>query len=677
MSENLKTLIFAGVALAAALAGWLTRPAPVKLAPSELAGMTDLFPNLKDPRKVKALEIVEYDEQTAQPRVFEVKQVKGVWSIPSHRNYPADANRQMADAAAAVLDLKRLGQAVPGSSGRYTRDDHEKYGVIDPAGEDLEAGATGVGKRVVLKDAQGKELAKFIIGKSDPEKPDIRFLRIPGQDVVYKVEIDTHPLSTKFEDWIEKDLLKLNAFDIKRITVSDYSVDRLSGQVDLRSSFTVEYKDTKWSLKELLVHSDQPGPGAQQVDPNAPPSLDLVFRAISRPRSLAADEELDTAKLSDMRMALDDLKIVDVHRKPESLAEAIRAGKGMRVSRLGTEAQSLGARGFSLAPLTFGNLQWTELISSEGEVRVGMNDGVEYLLRFGAVAGREQQDEQDSAADSKKKKKKSASGADADDDESTSGGLTRFLMVVAQYNPDLIPPPELPALPEEDKPQDESGSDQDNADKNEADAQPDDQPDAGKESDADGKKPDADKKAKKKSEGKRKSKKESERERIQKERERLQKEYDDKVKKAQDRVAELNRRFADWYYVINENTYHKIHLTYQDIIKKKTQPAAGNGQDGAADQADEDKMPASEGDASQDGQDETPDGQDDQPGQPDDQPAQPDHQPGEANGEADQPDGAVDPDGPSAPADSEDADGSNEDEQDSAGEAPDDAGASP
>lgn len=624
MTENVKTLIFAGLALAAALAGWLTRPAPIKVAPSELAGMAELFPNLKDPRKVKALEIVEYDEQTAQQRVFEVKQVKGIWSIPSHRNYPADANRQMADAAAAVLDLKRLGPAVPVSGGRYTREDHERYGVLDPASEDLEAGATGVGKRVTLKDAQGKELAKFIIGKSDPEKPDIRFLRIPGQDVVYKVEIDTRPLSTKFEDWIEKDLLKLNAFDIKRITVSDYSVDRLNGQIDLRSSFTVEYKDTKWSLKELRVRSDRPEVGSVEIDPDAQPSLDLVFRALSVPRTLAADEELDTTKLSDMRMALDDLKIVDVHRKPESLAESIRAGRGMRVSRLGGEAQSMEARGFILVPLQFANLQWTELISSEGEVRVGMNDGVEYLLRFGAVAGREQADEQDADAKSKK------NGKNSGQDEDSGGGVTRFLMVVAQYNPDLLPPPELPALPAEDENQAEGIGDQ--AGQGDADAQPDGSAQDVDDDQEDKAEADNDK-TKKKSAKKRKSKKETERERIQKERERLQKEYDDKVKKAQERVAELNRRFADWYYVINENTYKKIHLTYQDIIKKKAPSASSGADDAGHDHGDHDAaahQDDDEADADPEQQGET-----DQP-EGDEQPQ--DTQENTSNGGAEQPD---------------------------------------
>ena len=40
---------------------------------------------------------------------------------------------------------------------------------------------------------------------------------------------------------------------------------------------------------------------------------------------MAADEELNTAKLDDMKFALDDLKIVDVSRKPAGLSADLKA----------------------------------------------------------------------------------------------------------------------------------------------------------------------------------------------------------------------------------------------------------------------------------------------------------------------------------------------------------------
>ena len=103
--------------------------------------------------------------------------------------------------------------------------DHETYGVVDPDAGKIEAGASGVGKRVTLEDKSGNKLAQFIIGKKDPDRPELHFVRVPGQDRVYKAVVKTDKLSTKFQNWIEEDLLKLNAFDIKEVVMDDHSVD--------------------------------------------------------------------------------------------------------------------------------------------------------------------------------------------------------------------------------------------------------------------------------------------------------------------------------------------------------------------------------------------------------------------------------------------------------------------
>ena len=43
----------------------------------------------------------------------------------------------------------------------------------------------------------------------------------------------------------------------------------------------------------------------------------------------------------------------------------------------------------------------------------------------------------------------------------------------------------------------------------------------------------------------------------------------EKVQEAEKKVRELNGRFADWYYVISEDTYKKMRLRRVDIIKEK------------------------------------------------------------------------------------------------------------
>ncbi len=72
----------------------------------------------------------------------------------------------------------------------------------------------------------------------------------------------------------------------------------------------------------------------------------------------------------------------------------------------------------------------------------------------------------------------------------------------------------------------------------------------------------------------------AERARITKENQRKIDERNDKLKKAQQKVAELNYRFADWYYVISEDVYKKIHLGRADIIKESEEAKeSGSGLD--------------------------------------------------------------------------------------------------
>ena len=68
------------------------------------------------------------------------------------------------------------------------------------------------------------------------------------------------------------------------------------------------------------------------------------------------------------------------------------------------------------------------------------------------------------------------------------------------------------------------------------------------------------------------------RRRVERENRRKQDDYDDKVKAAQKRVRELNGRFADWYYVVSDKEYEKIHLGRNSMVQKveakAAQPAA-------------------------------------------------------------------------------------------------------
>jgi hypothetical protein len=444
-----------------------------------------------------------------------------VWVLPSHENYPADAKDQLAAAATELIDRPVL-DVVSDSPG-----DHETYGVIEPDPEKVKVGMTGVGQLVEIRDASGNKLARLIVGKEDkrPASGDgapgrsLRFVRRAGQDRVYRVELDTSKFTTRFDDWIEKDLLKISPWDVRRLTIDDsscsFGIDEASGRPMIslarrcRAQLAYDDKDAAWSLVTLEGFDDKNQP---------------------REEKLAEGEELASGTLNDLRNALGDLKIVDVVRKPSGLSAELKAEESFAGDR--EAVTSLAQRGFFA-------FQKGDVVSSNGETVVGMKDGVEYLLRFGngtTVAAGE-----DSAA---------AAAVTGEDGDAESSG--RYLFVLARLNEDLLEKPKLEPLP--DAPAAADG-------KAEGGPAGETKPGAGEGA--------ADELKKAEEEEAKAQAALEERRRVEAENRRRQEQYDEQVKAAKKRVRDLNNRFADWYYVVSDKEYDKIHLGRDAMIQKK------------------------------------------------------------------------------------------------------------
>jgi hypothetical protein len=505
------------------LGGWLNlRPA---LRQRAVVGDAEqakvLFPDLADPGKAASLEIVSFDDATATLKPFKVVRSEGVWVLPSHENYPADAKDQLAAAATELIDRPVL-DVVSDSPG-----DHETYGVIEPDPEKVKVGMTGVGQLVEIRDASGNKLARLIVGKEDkrPASGDgapgrsLRFVRRAGQDRVYRVELDTSKFTTRFDDWIEKDLLKISPWDVRRLTIDDsscsFGIDEASGRPMIslarrcRAQLAYDDKDAAWSLVTLEGFDDKNQP---------------------REEKLAEGEELASGTLNDLRNALGDLKIVDVVRKPSGLSAELKAEESFAGDR--EAVTSLAQRGFFA-------FQKGDVVSSNGETVVGMKDGVEYLLRFGngtTVAAGE-----DSAA---------AAAVTGEDGDAESSG--RYLFVLARLNEDLLEKPKLEPLP--DAPAAADG-------KAEGGPAGETKPGAGEGA--------ADELKKAEEEEAKAQAALEERRRVEAENRRRQEQYDEQVKAAKKRVRDLNNRFADWYYVVSDKEYDKIHLGRDAMIQKK------------------------------------------------------------------------------------------------------------
>lgn len=630
-----------GAAALLVLVAVVTRPRANSAAPE---GEKDqlLFPDWKDPAAAKSLEISSVDDTTGKLHDFKVAETNGKWVIPSHSNYPANAEQNVVNVASSLINLKILG-VVSDSQG-----EQETYGVVEPNIK-LAPGAAGVGKLVVVQDGGGQDLARLIVGKEDKggsaDSPsNLRFVRKAGQDRIYRVALATDMFSTKFQEWIDPDLLNLKKqWDINRLKLRDYTMaGSLVRKWDLDLAFDVD--KSVWTVKQLTDYKDNhPVPG-----------------------KLGPNEELDSAKLNELKMDASGLKIGDVERKPDALIAKLKAGKDYLSDP--TCQQALEEAGF----MPFPEKKPDDLLAYGGDMTIGMKDGVEYAVHFGAPSMTLK------SGDEKEKKP----GAAANKKSASNTNTWRTVFVTARFNPDLIPKPVLEPLPtakkpeetkpepkkpaetkspekkpedkkpadakpeekkpaeksEEKKPADKAAPEKSSTDKNGnksslarhseellalADTPPaakvdEKKPDEKKTDDqkpqdskTGDKKPDEKKPAEKKpdatkpgttaTEGKKPAEKaaepakspeqptsdikraeaeqalEAERKRIETENRSKQDQYDQTVKQGKDRAKELNARFTDWFYLIAEDDYKKLHVSRDQIIKKKpgAEPSLG------------------------------------------------------------------------------------------------------
>ena len=567
MSENAKTLIIVSVGLAAVMIGVATRPGSADLDVTSLVGNV-LTKEFVSPGDAKRLRIVRFDDEAATLRTFEVAEQNGLWTLPSKNGYPADATEQMAAAATALMDREILEVVSEIAS------DHVTYGVIDPLSPKLEVSQKGVGTRVTISGVQEQPLVDLIIGKQVKDSPGKHFVRKAEQSVVYVIEVDPSRLTTKFEDWIEKDLLKFASLDLQQVQIKDYSAELALAMTpqglrpvptwDPRAEMTVAYDSTKsaWDpVKLRAFKSETEG----YVD-----------------FTLAEDEELNATALNDLKNALTNLKIVDVARKPTGMSEDLRAGDDFLKNQVALE--DLMRRGFTAAATSTGAAP--ELISSDGEVIASMNNGLEYVLRFGNLV---QVDDDDSAAagDEAKEEKK------ATPDSTAKSGIHRYLFAMVRFNESAVKKPELAELPElpagasdaektqsttgESNPPSAASGESPASGEGKEPAAATDQPEAKQ---ADEKKQTDEAKAaeaeSKPAADEAKPAEDSEVEKVIAERKRIEADnqskldrYQATLKAGQDKVKELNLRFGDWYFVVGNDVFTKIRLSRDAIIKKK------------------------------------------------------------------------------------------------------------
>ncbi len=307
-----------------------------------------------DPAAVARLEFLSGDETSSKPLPFEVALTGAGWVLASHDDYPVGDRGRVRAVADALARLTIAAVAEEAAK------DFGRYGVVEPDSPSY-AADTARGTRVTLRSKDGRLLFALIVGREAPDKPGTRYVRRPYEEAVYTAALPGDLLSTRLADWHEKNPLQIDAGDVQRVEIDDYSVDLAKSSLDQRGQMTIERRTggkPGWALAKDMVQT----------------------REGLKPAGAEDSGEINAAAIDAMLAALAHLKLADVAPKPPDLAAGLKAGKLPLDNR--EAITSLAERGFFPARLA----DRVQLVSAEGELRLAVGEGVEILLRFGTAA---------------------------------------------------------------------------------------------------------------------------------------------------------------------------------------------------------------------------------------------------------------------------------------------------
>ena len=458
--ELTRTLVYAGVGLSMLILALVVNYA---ITPPTLADYDDVgeafYPEFDDALQASGIRVAAWNPTASRVDTFEVKRTADGYVIPSHSDYPADGGVQLADAATSLIGVTR--------DARLSGDEKtfEEFDLIDPL-DTKYLKLDGRGKRVTLTDRAGETLADYIVGK---EAENGRYyVRRPDEDRIYLASLDVD-VSTRFEDWVQADLLDLDEGKVVELVVENQSLDERTGRLTVadRSRLTRESASDDWQLDEL-----------------------------------PEEQALKADTVDDMVTALSDLELIGVRRKTPGIATLLSGEGDGSISR--ADQLDLQRRGFFIT-------QDGQLVSLEGTLQVGQDDGVVYLLQFGrSFTGSALDIEVGGEADD-------ASQAEDDRGEADREDVVRgrYVFIQTLFDEALLPEPEQP---------------EELAD-------------------------DADEDAKAAYElAKTEAEQAANRRRLA-------------IVDGQKRVDELSRRFADWYYVVPAEVFETLAVSREALIE--------------------------------------------------------------------------------------------------------------
>ena len=403
--ELLKSALI-GVAALVALVAWLAlQPHAPSQAPREKIGKK-FFDDFNNLSKMTRIELKGIDPETGNLREIILTRDGQDWRLPSLSGFPAENAERLSKVVAPLMQLSILDvvdETTKTLDSRKIAEFHRDCGLINPINYDVEhefdndkdngsRNTNDAALYVRIEGEGGVALFDLLIGKRAPESSatrDNRFVRLPNEEVVYTADFvgdSTHettaaefaeyPGRISFNpiDWIDRDLLRISRWDILYLTVRDYSfsIQRNENEVNV----------TNYQTSGIAVFKQTPENSISRVW-SLNRSLAKTSTGELKDEENVAAKSVNNETLNTLADELGKLKIIDIRKKPLSLASLFRA------NNIGTQLTSfvepLSEFGFALIdhdPLEPEQIE-PLLIGEGGAIDLALKTGVKISLLFG------------------------------------------------------------------------------------------------------------------------------------------------------------------------------------------------------------------------------------------------------------------------------------------------------
>jgi hypothetical protein len=316
----------------------------------------DLFETYET-NDVRTISIMQYNNESNRIEQFRLRRKGERWVIPNAGDFPATRIARIGEVAKSLLDRTVLSLATEDEQG------HVDYGVVDPS-EPGTNSRSSLGMRVDLLDRNRGDIANLIIGKPVPGGSDgvpRYYVRVPGQPAVYELEIPKDIFKTRFEDWIDPNLMELppptsTEVSISQVNVEQYRLDQEKISDSERQSISrTIFEIDKGTLKNLEFELFNEGEFTKQ-----------------KLSSVQESEAVSTLR------SLGNIRYIDVVGKPKATAKILRS-----------PAQISDAASFEpLEQFGFRISKEGTIEASNGEVSAVTTDGVRVRMLIGSLAQR-------------------------------------------------------------------------------------------------------------------------------------------------------------------------------------------------------------------------------------------------------------------------------------------------